>query len=390
MWQIGAQFPGEFAAIAPSAGWVSFQSYVGATAGGAAGRRGPAVEMLTLAASPSNTLGRKENWRDQGVYVLHGDADDNVPVTEARSMFKQMAALPHPDFEYFEKPGAGHWWGNECVDWPPMMGFLFRHVLPDPATVDRVRFRTASPQVSHRRDWVRIQQQEVPFVVSSVDARLDRATRTVTVATKNVAMLDLLPPGAAPAVGAATVAFVLDGERLELPQSGARMHARFERRMTPEGAVRWIAHSKAEGTDHPAAGRLLLGVLHRGGAFKNAFAHGFVAVVGTQGDDQQDALILAKARSVMISKRPLPRTHHWSASWRAFAMISASCWSSPCVPTTATNPCAKAFLNAPPRAGFFSVCFTAPGWSAPSAFECAIQRTAPSGVMRRSKRACMR
>jgi S-formylglutathione hydrolase FrmB len=295
-WQIGAQFPGEFAAIAPSAGWVSFQSYVGATAGGAAGRRGPAVEMLTLAASPSNTLGLKENWLDQGVYVLHGDADDNVPVTEARTMFKQMAALPHPDFEYFEKAGAGHWWGNECVDWPPMMSFLFRHSLPDPATVDRVRFRTASPQVSHRRDWVRIQQQEVPFVVSSVDARLDRATRTVTVATKNVAMLDLLPPLAAPAEGAATVAFVLDGERLELPQSDARMHARFERRMTPEGAVRWIAHSKADGTDRPGAVKHTEKKPARGGAFKNAFAHGFVAVVGTQGDDQQDALILAKAR----------------------------------------------------------------------------------------------
>jgi len=219
-----------------------------------------------------------------------------VPVTEARTMFRQMAALPHPDFEYFEKAGAGHWWGNECVDWAPMMAFLFRHVLPDPATVDRVRFRTASPQASHRRDWVRIQQQEVPFVVSSVDARLDRATRTVTVDTKNVAMLDLLPPLAAPAEGASTVAFVLDGERIELPQSGARMHARFERRLVPEGTVRWIAHPKAEGADHPGPVKHAEKKPARGGPFKNAFAHGFVAVVGTQGDDQQDALAMAKAR----------------------------------------------------------------------------------------------
>jgi hypothetical protein len=34
----------------------------------------------------------------------------------------------------------------------------------------------------------------------------------------------------------------------------------------------------------------------RGGPFKNAFAHGFVAVVGTQGDDAADALLMAKAR----------------------------------------------------------------------------------------------
>jgi len=34
----------------------------------------------------------------------------------------------------------------------------------------------------------------------------------------------------------------------------------------------------------------------RGGPFKMAFAHGFVAVVGTQGDDAADALLMAKAR----------------------------------------------------------------------------------------------
>jgi hypothetical protein len=34
----------------------------------------------------------------------------------------------------------------------------------------------------------------------------------------------------------------------------------------------------------------------RGGPFKNAFAHGFVAIVGTQGDDRADDLVMAKAR----------------------------------------------------------------------------------------------
>ncbi|MCX5640554.1 MAG: hypothetical protein NT059_07055, partial [Planctomycetota bacterium] len=51
-WQLGAHFPGEFAAIAPSAGWVSFGSYVGATAAGSAptnatgGAEDPAAQML--------------------------------------------------------------------------------------------------------------------------------------------------------------------------------------------------------------------------------------------------------------------------------------------------------------------------------------------------------
>ncbi len=299
-WQLGAHFPGEFAAIAPSAGWISFQSYVGAGAGGATGSRSPAVEMLRRAANASNTLALKENLRSLGIYVLHGDADDNVPVTEARTMFRQMAALPHPDFEYFERAGAGHWWGNECVDWPPLTQFLFRHAMKPAEAQDRVSFRTVSPQVSQRKAWVRVQQQELPMSVSSVDAELDRTARTVKVSTRNVAMLDLAPPLEAPAAdapaGASMVRYEIDGERFEVPQRAPRIHVRFERRVADDGNVRWLPFGDVlagagpgpvpPGDKKPA----------RGGPFKNAFAHGFVAVVGTQGDDHADALIMAKAR----------------------------------------------------------------------------------------------
>jgi poly(3-hydroxybutyrate) depolymerase len=306
-WQLGAHFPGEFAAIAPSAGWISFQSYVGAGAGGATGSRSPAVEMLRRAANASNTLALKENLRSQGIYVLHGDADDNVPVTEARAMFKQMAALPHPDFEYFEQPGAGHWWGNECVDWPPLTQFLFRHALVPAEKQDRVRFSTVSPQVSQRKAWVRVQQQELPMSVSTVDAALDRAARTVTVTTRNVAMLDLAPPLEMPApdassaasgapATAAIVRYDIDGEKFEIPQRAARIHVRFERRTADDGAVRWLPFGDVLSGAGPGPVPPSDKKPARGGPFKNAFAHGFVAVVGTQGDDQADALIMAKAR----------------------------------------------------------------------------------------------
>ena len=64
-------------------------------------------------ASPSDTLLLKDNLMRPGVYVLHGDKDDNVPVEEARAM--REALLDHADLEYHEQEGAGHWWGNECV-----------------------------------------------------------------------------------------------------------------------------------------------------------------------------------------------------------------------------------------------------------------------------------
>jgi dienelactone hydrolase len=294
-WQIGAQFPGEFAAIAPSAGWVSFRSYVGADAAGGSASKSPAVQMLALASSASDTLLLKENWLSQGVYVLHGDADDNVPVTEARSMFRQMAALPHPDFEYFEKAGAGHWWGNECVDWPPLTSFLFRHTLPDPAQADRVRFVTVSPQVSSRRDWVRVMQQQLPFVPSRVDAQVDRAARTVRVSTRNVELLEISAPMPG-ADGAAGAVVEIDEDRLEIPVNDGRAHARLALRADEDGRARWFTDEAAAAGRRPSRVPADEKKPARGGPFKNAFAHGFVAVLGTQGDDAADRLLLAKAR----------------------------------------------------------------------------------------------
>jgi hypothetical protein len=61
------------------------------------------------------------------------------------------------------------------------MQFLFRHVLPEPKDIARVRFCTWAPQVSCRNAWVRILQQAKPVEVSSVDVSLDAAKRTVQI-----------------------------------------------------------------------------------------------------------------------------------------------------------------------------------------------------------------
>ena len=286
-WQLGAHFPGEFAAIAPSAGWISFGSYVGATAAGAAAKDGaatdPAAAMLLRAGRASDTLALKENYLQQGVYVLHGDADDNVPVSEAREMFRQLAAISHPDFCYYERCGAGHWWGNECVDWPPLTQFLFRHALPAPESNLVVRFRTVSPQVSSRNGWARVLQQEKPFEVSVVDASADPAKRAVTVTTSNVSRLHLAPPIA----GGAPTKVTVDGTELEAP-AAKDAHLHLVRAPGKAGKAEWALEGAGPGTHEKKPAR--------GGPFKNAFAHGFVAVVGTKGDDAADALLMAKAR----------------------------------------------------------------------------------------------
>ncbi len=114
-WSIGTLYPNLFAAIAPSAGWVSFQSY----AGGFNPTQPSEMDKLFLEeAAPSDTLGRVRNTLEGETYILHGAVDDNVPVTEARTMKKALEDIG-AKFEYHEQPGASHWWGNQCVDWPP-------------------------------------------------------------------------------------------------------------------------------------------------------------------------------------------------------------------------------------------------------------------------------
>ena len=135
-WQLGSHFPDRFAAIGPSAGWCDFWSYSGASTE----ETDPVGQILQRAANASRTLLLEENLLHSGVYVLHGDEDETVPVREARAMRKRLAEA-HPNFAYYERKGAGHWWGNQCMDWPPLFDFLRENRRPEP---DRARYCLAS------------------------------------------------------------------------------------------------------------------------------------------------------------------------------------------------------------------------------------------------------
>ena len=56
-WHVGVTFPDRFAAIAPSAGWVSFWSYGGAVK---PGQTTPVQELVLRAANASDTLAAKK------------------------------------------------------------------------------------------------------------------------------------------------------------------------------------------------------------------------------------------------------------------------------------------------------------------------------------------
>jgi dienelactone hydrolase len=288
-WQLGATFPDRFAAVGPSAGWISFYSYAG---GQRVTSPTPVEEMLQRASASSDTLLMKGNYGAEGVYILHGSADDNVPPTEARAMSAELGKF-HKDFAYHEQPGAGHWWsasdepGAQCVDWPPMFDMFSRRYLPANEQVRQVDFTTVNPGVSSRYRWVSIESQVHPLQPSSVSIRYDLHKRRYVGSTTNVSRLTLdlshMTPGE-------PVTIVLDGiepDRVPpaFPWPAGEPKYTLERK-DGKWWIRWIpppVDSRKKGS-------------HRYGPFKEAFSHRFLFVYGTKGTAEENAWALAKAR----------------------------------------------------------------------------------------------
>jgi predicted esterase len=276
-WHLGALYPDRFAALAPSAGWICFTSY--ASGHTKADTPTPLQELVWRSSTPSDTVALAENLLAPGIYILHGSKDANVPVQQARRMREVLGKLKKKH-EYHEQPGAAHWWGHECVDWPPLMEFLALQSLPAPENVHEVRFATASPGVSGQCHWVTVQAQEKLWQLSQVHLQLALGQRRIQGITRNVSRLSLdltklLPPGQP---------IHLELDRQKLPPVPWPLENQIWLQRT---AGRWTVIPKPSGT---------LKGPHRYGGFRDAFRHRFLFVYGTKGTPQENAWALAKAR----------------------------------------------------------------------------------------------
>jgi len=300
VWHLGATFPDRFAAIGPSAAWPDFWSYAGAAE---YEHPTPIERILARSVAPSRTLALARNYLHYGVYVLHGAADDNVPVELARKMRTQLGGF-HPDFAYCERPGAGHWWdsspdpGVDCVDWPPMFDFFRYHTRPTPESVRQIEFWTSCPGVSASAHWVTIEAQRRQLEPCRVTIMLDPQTRKFSGTTDNVARLALdltalsrpradlapdtaqgapvLPPGE-------PVTIELDGQtltRVPWPAEELRIWLRREEQ-------RWTVSTRPSPTEKGP---------QRYGPFKEAFRNRFTLVYATRGTAEENATACNKAR----------------------------------------------------------------------------------------------
>ncbi|HXE54234.1 MAG TPA: prolyl oligopeptidase family serine peptidase, partial [Tepidisphaeraceae bacterium] len=271
-WHIGLTYPDLFAAIGPSAGWSSFTSYAGRRAGGSSSAQQPSPmqQLFARAASTSDTLALVRNSLAEEVYILHGSADDNVPVTEARLMRHALDEIHHPRLSYHEQPGAGHWWGSLCVDWPPMFAMFDEARLPELGKVNQIEFVTMNPAVSGRCDWVTIEQQVEPMKPSRIS--FTREGDRVRGTTENVQTLQI----DLATLGGAMKELELDGHEVTLGD-----HASAAAKLV---VARHEGHwTVPEGLD-PAEKNA-----RRSGPFKLAFDNDLMLVYGTHGGEQDAA-----------------------------------------------------------------------------------------------------
>ncbi|MCC6397140.1 MAG: prolyl oligopeptidase family serine peptidase, partial [Bacteroidetes bacterium] len=281
-WFMGATYPDKFAAIGPSAGWITFHSY---RFSGAPEESSAVQLMLRRAATQSDLFSLADNYRHFGVYIIHGDQDDNVPPQQSHMMIDRLK-VKHKDFVYHEQPGAGHWWDNspepgaDCVDWRPMFDFFARHVRPGAERILNVEFTTANPGISATDAWLKIDAQEHQLSLCTAQLTLEPGQNQVTGTTSNVARLAIRSHVFDPS-RAAMVS--LDGQKITIDAG-----------ISPLNEV-WFG--KTQGTwrrvGPPAPGEKNA---QRYGTFKESFRNRMALVYGTGGTEEENTWAFERAR----------------------------------------------------------------------------------------------
>jgi len=279
-WQIGVQYPDRFAAIAPAAGWIAFSTYGG---GVEFGTESPIQNILRRAGMPSYTLALKQNYAIPAIFILHGDADETVPVAQARRMREELKDI-NRRLLWHEEPGQGHWYdtdpeaGANCVDYAPIFDLFARTRVPESREMLEYSFTTASPGVSAKCFWIEVIQQTTIGDVSRVDAKASPHNRQIDLKTTNVSRIRVKPDAL---TEGPTMTVVLDGQKIE----GVPTHA--DGANFVRNGDRWRLATDPDLTEKGP---------HRYGGIKDVFRNRVLFVYGTSGSAEENAWAYNKAR----------------------------------------------------------------------------------------------
>ena len=270
-WHLAANDPDGFAAIAPSAGWISFDTYPGKR------RLGTRTALWHHADGPSLTLSLLDNLAQLPTFILHGTEDDNVPIGQARQMESYLRRAGNKPTVHYQQ-GAGHWWngeaapGADCVDWPGIFDLFRAHRIP--SEPDQIKFTTWNPAVDAQHHWITVEQQRTYGRPATVQAQWAGDTRAVQVYTENVARLAIARSGPYASV-------TIDGSRVPPSTTGKGVYERAQ-----DGS--WFAA--------PLHREGLAKTPERGGPLRHAWRSHFVLVYGTQTTPDETTALFEQAR----------------------------------------------------------------------------------------------
>ena len=112
-WNMDGKYPGRFAALVPVSGGIVWPPSL-------------AIREPDPEANPYVRAAQKV--AHVPVWVFHGDADQNVPVTESRRMAEALKAL-NADIKYTEYKGAAHFICDQVYGEPELPSWLFAQRL---------------------------------------------------------------------------------------------------------------------------------------------------------------------------------------------------------------------------------------------------------------------
>ncbi|HLP15247.1 MAG TPA: prolyl oligopeptidase family serine peptidase [Bacteroidota bacterium] len=179
VWNVGTRHPELFAAIAPVYG--GWDYHVGMNEQEIAKLSGRALFQNEAASN----LSHADALLTTPVFVIHGDIDRSVDVSNSRYLVKTLQRWGY-DIRYHEYPGFGHEgieYYDELIPW-----FLEHTRNADPK---KVRVRSADLQYASAH-WVKVTQRGNPYAFIQAEAEV-LANNTIRLSTENVSGIDLTP-----------------------------------------------------------------------------------------------------------------------------------------------------------------------------------------------------
>ncbi len=279
-WHVGINYADLFGAIGPSAGWISFWSYrINHLTDSSNVER-----MLVRSTKPSDTYAFTRNLKPDGIYIIHGEDDDNVPIEQSKSIVANLSKF-HKDFIFHIQPGVGHWWdisnepGADCVDWHPLFDFFAHHAVAQNNEVLDIDYTTSNPAVSSKNYWVEVINQFEQQKLSTIKMHLKPGLREFNGTTSNIEMFSIDASMLSPDK---PVTIELDNQKL----SDVNIPADSKIYLLKNNG-KWEVTQKPNPENKTP---------ERCGNFREAFNHNVLFVYGTHGNKKENKWAFDKSR----------------------------------------------------------------------------------------------